>query len=159
MELSHTRGQSTAPSNRLAQLMRRYPLSFYFLIALGFSGAYDLTVMMFVHLPLFPWGGLLGFVFTLGPTLAAFLLPAVTQGRAGIRKLLRRYVLWRVGIPWYLFVLLGIPVLMLIAVLLLPGALAAFHLPGLSLLPTYLIGSLLFLVGGGSLALSQTLFL
>ena len=33
----------------------------------------------------------------------------MTEGRIGIRRLLRRYVLWRVAFRWYLFVLLGIP--------------------------------------------------
>ena len=47
------------------------------------------------------------------PTLAAFLMTAVTQGRVGMLHLLRRYVLWRAGLPWYLFVLLGVPVLLL----------------------------------------------
>ena len=76
-------------------------------------------------------------------------MTAVTQGRAGILQLLRRYVLWRVGIPWYLLVLLGVPALLLIAVLPLPGALSAFRLPALSFWPTYLILYLLFLVAEG----------
>ena len=63
-------------------------------------------------------------------------MTAVTQGRAGILQLLRRYVLWRVGIPWYLLVLPGRPGPgWVIPFLILPGALSAFHLPGLSLWP------------------------
>jgi hypothetical protein len=132
MELSNTRGPSTGPSNRLPQVLRRHPLVFYFLLAFGFTWAYELLVLRVLHPPSLLWSLLLTFVWTLGPTLAAFLMTAVTQGRAGILHLLRRYVLWRVSIPWYLFVLLGVPALLLILVLLLPGALAAFHLPGLS---------------------------
>jgi membrane protease YdiL (CAAX protease family) len=102
-----------------------------------------------VHLPfsLF-WVLLLTLV---GPTLAAFLMTAVTEGRAGILHLLRRYVLWRAGISWYLVVLLGVPALMLITYLTLPGALSAFHLPGLSFWSTYLIGYLTTLVFLGPL--------
>ncbi len=37
MELLNTRGQSTAPSNSLVQMMRRHPLVFYFLMAFGFT--------------------------------------------------------------------------------------------------------------------------
>jgi membrane protease YdiL (CAAX protease family) len=70
-------------------------------------------------------------------------MTAVTQGRAGILQLLRHYVLWRVGISWYLLVLLGVPALLLIAVLPLPGA--------LSFWPTYLMLYLLFLVAEGPL--------
>jgi membrane protease YdiL (CAAX protease family) len=132
MELSNTRGQATAPSNSLVQMMRRHPLLFFFLIAFGFTWAYELIVYGILHThPSFLWQWPLTLVLTLGPTLAAFLMTAVTEGRAGILHLLRRYVLWRVGISWYLIVLLGIPALLLLTVLLLPGAPSAFHVPGL----------------------------
>ena len=42
-----------------------------------------------------------------GPTLAAFIMTATTEGREGVRRLLGRLVLWRVGLRWYLFALLG----------------------------------------------------
>lgn len=148
MELLPTRGQAMGPTKRLVQLLRRYPLVCYFLIAFGFTWLYELTVYRTLLTP----GSLLGDLgFTLGPTLAAFLMTAVTQRRAGILQLLRRYVLWRVGIPWYLLVLLGVPALLLIAVLPLPGALSAFRLPALSFWPTYLMGYLLYLVAYGPL--------
>ncbi len=87
-----------------------------------------------------------------GSTLAAFLMTAVTQGRAGIVQLLRRYVLWRVGIPWYLLVLPGVLVLMLLPYLLLPGAFSAFHLSALSSLsfwlPFLIIYVVIFITGG-----------
>jgi membrane protease YdiL (CAAX protease family) len=151
MELSPTRGQATGPSNRLVQLLRHHPLVSYFLLAFGFAWAYDLTVFRVLHPPSLPWGVLLFLGLTLGPTLAAFLMTAVMQGRAGILHLLRSYVLWRVGIPWYLLVLLGVPALGLLAVLLLPGGLSAFHLPELSFWPTFLIFYLITLVAGGPL--------
>jgi membrane protease YdiL (CAAX protease family) len=125
---------------------------FYFLLAFGFTWAYELTVYRVLLTPGFSLGGLLlDLGFTLGPTLAAFLMTAVTQGRAGILQLLRHYVLWRVGISWYLLVLLGVPALLLIAVLPLPGALSTFRLPALSFWPTYLMLYLLFLVAEGPL--------
>ena len=58
-------------------------------------------------------------------------MTAVTQGRAGILQLLRRYALWRVGIRWYLLVLLGVPAMLLLPYLIQPGAFAAFRVPGL----------------------------
>jgi membrane protease YdiL (CAAX protease family) len=48
-----------------------------------------------------------------GPTLASFTVTAITTGTVGMRQLLRRYVLWRVGLRWYLLVLLGIPLIQL----------------------------------------------
>jgi membrane protease YdiL (CAAX protease family) len=87
----------------------------------------------------------------LGPTLAAFIMTGTTEGREGIRCLLRRYVLWRVGLRWYLIVLLGPPVIMLFVTIVLPGALASFKtlapLHPLSLLVSFP----LVLIFGGAL--------
>ena len=65
-----------------------------------------------------------------GPTLAAFLVTAITTGKAGVRQLLRRYVLWRVGVHWYLLVLVGLPLIQLAvsSVLVGIGPLTAFVL-------------------------------
>jgi membrane protease YdiL (CAAX protease family) len=149
MELSRIRGQAPAPSNHLVQLMRQHPLLFFFLLAYGLSWAYELLVFGVLRVPfqLFTFLPLT----LVGPTMAAFLMTAVTQGRAGIVQLLRRYVLWRVGIRWYLFVLLGIPAVFLLPALIQPGALSAFRLPGLSVGTTYLITYLATLVLAGPL--------
>jgi uncharacterized protein len=53
--------------------------------------------------------------------------------------LLRRFVLWRVGFLWYLFALVGVPVLAVLSAIVMPGALASFQ--GLaSLAPLPLLG-------------------
>jgi uncharacterized protein len=49
----------------------------------------------------------LGFVSGWGGGLAAALVLALTEGRAGVRTLLRRYLIWRVHPGWYLFALFG----------------------------------------------------
>jgi membrane protease YdiL (CAAX protease family) len=36
-------------------------------------------------------------------------MTALTTGRAGVNALLRRYLVWRVGWPWYLIALFGVP--------------------------------------------------
>ena len=46
----------------------------------------------------------------LGLALPAFLITAATDGRAGVRDLLRRALRWLVGVGWYLFATLAIPV-------------------------------------------------
>jgi membrane protease YdiL (CAAX protease family) len=46
----------------------------------------------------------------LGLALPAFLVTAATDGRAGVRDLVRRTLRWRVGIGWYLVAALAIPV-------------------------------------------------
>jgi uncharacterized protein len=74
-----------------------------------------------------------------------------TEGREGIRSLLRRYVLWRVGLRWYLVVLLGPPAIILLATIVLPGALASFKtLAPLDPLPL-LVSFPLVLIFGGAL--------
>jgi membrane protease YdiL (CAAX protease family) len=45
----------------------------------------------------------------LGVGLAAFLVTAATEGRAGVTDLLHRTMRWRVPLRWYLTALLGVP--------------------------------------------------
>jgi len=46
----------------------------------------------------------------LGLALPAFVVTAATDGRAGVRDLVRRTLRWRVGFGWYLLAALAIPV-------------------------------------------------
>jgi hypothetical protein len=56
-------------------------------------------------------------------TLAAFLMTATTEGRSGVRRLLGRLVLWRVALRWYLFFLLGVPLIMMVGTMIYSGEL------------------------------------
>jgi membrane protease YdiL (CAAX protease family) len=56
-----------------------------------------------------------------GPTLSAWFVTYVTRGKIGILNLLRGYVRWRVGIPWYAVSLLGFPLTYLLATGLVAG--------------------------------------
>jgi hypothetical protein len=71
--------------------------------------------------------------------LAAFIMAGVTEGKAGIGRLLRRIVRWRVGLQWYLFAVAGIPAIAVLGAIALPGVLASFQVPALSWVPTYLV--------------------
>jgi membrane protease YdiL (CAAX protease family) len=51
-----------------------------------------------------------------GPTLAAFVVTAALEGRAGVRALLGRYIQWRFGPIWYLVALAGPPLVLMLAV-------------------------------------------
>ncbi len=121
MELSHTRGIAPVPSKTLPQLMRRHPLFFYFLIAYAITWSIGLLFIDLLHLPLHLW---LLLPLIAGPTVSAFIMTAVTEGKAGVGRLLRRYVLWHVGLPWYLLVLIGFPALLMLSILILPGGMA-----------------------------------
>jgi membrane protease YdiL (CAAX protease family) len=127
MELLTTRGQATSPSNRLVQVMRRHPLLCYFLLAFGLTWAFELPVLLLLH-PSDPYHGMAP-ILLLGPALSALLMTAILEGKPGVWRLLRRYVLWRAGLRWYLLVLLGIPALILLSALTVPGAIATFRAP------------------------------
>jgi CAAX protease family protein len=109
----------------LSSLPARHPLVSYFLIAFGFSW------FMFLPGPLMYYGvislsddviRLLAIAGLLGPILSGFIMTAVTEGRPGIACLLRRMVCWRVGIRWYVFALVGLPITIVLATFIRPGA-------------------------------------
>ena len=73
----------------------------------------------------------------IGVTGTAFFMTAVTQGRAGIRRLLQRLTCWNVGVRWYLVALLLIPLIELLvtAALIGPEVLRALTPAALALYP------------------------
>lgn len=79
--------------------MRKHPLVAFFVLA------YLLTWWIY---PLLSYSPLLGIFGLFGPALAAIIMAAVTDGKAGVKALLSRVVRWRVGLPWYV-VALGLP--------------------------------------------------
>jgi uncharacterized protein len=121
------------PASSRQGLLARHPLLFYVLIAYGGTwivwlpfllSADGLGLMSFSSpLPLIVIGGLGTFT---GPAVGAFVMTGVTEGRAGVRRLLRKMVLWRVGLRWYLFTFLGFPVILALGTIVVPGNLASF---------------------------------
>lgn len=114
-----------ATSSPLKRLIIRHPLVAFFVIAFagtwiavlplvlaqnGF-GLIPYTFPVLLYPPAY-WFAILGAI--LGPTLASFTVTAITTGKAGVRQLLRRYVLWRAGLRWYLLVLVGVPLFQLV---------------------------------------------
>jgi membrane protease YdiL (CAAX protease family) len=87
----------------------------------------------------------------LGPTLAAFIMTGVTEGRAGTRRLVGRIVLWRVGLGWYLFAFIGVPLVMTLGAIIVPGGLASLQLLGPGYVLTYLVTFVFVAVLGGPL--------
>jgi uncharacterized protein len=138
--------QPLTPTNSRLHMLRCHPLFCFFLLAFGLTWVYELLVFALLHLPLLPWGVLFPL---LGPTFAAFLMTSVLERKPGVLRLLRRCVLWRVGVQWYLFALLGIPAVVLLSVLVLPGGIAALRAPTPALILNYIASYIvIFLVGG-----------
>jgi hypothetical protein len=130
-------------------IIRRHPLLGYFFFAFGASWSYELIFIEGLHLSPDLW--LIPYPF-LGPLLAACLITMLTQGRSGLYQWLQRCVHWHVGWRWYLFALFGALSLKMLAILLLPGASAAFRLPAITALLSYIENFVLGFLIGGSLA-------
>jgi membrane protease YdiL (CAAX protease family) len=96
-------GTSSAKS-RLSSLVERHPLASFFVISYAISwivwsplvGAGSTTGVRIIPLAL---GSLV-------PSAVAIALVRVLHGRAGVRQLFRRFRTWRVGLGWWLAVLL-----------------------------------------------------
>ncbi|MBV9454042.1 MAG: CPBP family intramembrane metalloprotease [Rubrobacter sp.] len=139
-------------------LLARYPLVFFFIIAFAGTWLLELPYLRFADgAGLLPFGWPIPFVvggvippFT-GPFLAGFIMAGVTEGRAGILRWLRRIVLWRVGLRWYLFALIGIPAVMVLGAIVLPGVLASYQTPDLSLVLAYPVSFIVSTIIGGPL--------
>jgi membrane protease YdiL (CAAX protease family) len=93
--------------NALIAIIKRHPLASYFILAYAFS--WTMVALISVS-----------FVFALlalfGPALAAILVTGIGEGRSGVDKLLRRVVLWQVGIAWYV-VAVCLPLVVAVAAL------------------------------------------
>lgn len=151
MDTIQTSKPEVSLSSNRGQLLRQYPLFFYFLLAYGFSW---IMVLPFI---LSEWGFLSGdftIAFILksyGPFLAAYLMFYVTEGKEGVLRLRKSLRQARAGWGWYLFILLGIPSMILIGILLQPGTLAGFQGWKPALLGSYLVTYVLVFFGGGPL--------
>jgi hypothetical protein len=125
--------QPAAPRRGLKALLARHPLVFYFIIAYAGSWLVWMPLLLSERgTALLPFDSpLLAVAFPvgifMGPFLSGFVMTGATEGRAGVGRLLRRLVLWRVGLRWYLYALLGLPALFLLSVIVLPGGWHRFN--------------------------------
>lgn len=140
---------STAPtSGGLAALMRRRPLASYFLLtyALAWVGwlPFVLSQSGLGILPI--QADALMLLGGFGPCAAGFIMAAITGGKPGTLALLRRLIVWRVGLQWYLVAIMVIPALSLLGFLALPGVAATLYAPSLQFAAQFALAFLLYLV-------------
>ena len=122
-------GEPTCRTGRRS-FLARHPLVAYFVLAFaGFWGLQLPLVLSQDGFGLLPYSvpevpAVLLFVVSVyaGPALAAVVVTAAERGRAGLRAFFRRFIQWRAGLRWYLVVLLGYPLLYLLAAVLVQGA-------------------------------------
>ena len=93
------------PVSRVARFVGRYPVATFLLMAYAIFWASWVPVLFLDAAPRLV--SAVGALF--GLAVPAFVVTAVTEGRDGIRYLVRRTLRWRVGIVWYVFAMLAIP--------------------------------------------------
>ena len=139
--------------------MKRHSLVMYFIMAYGIT--WILSILATEGLPPFQLPATIIVFSTIvlhyGPSLAAIIITGIVDGKSGIRGLLGRFREWRVGVHWYLFVLLFPTILRLIAVgldVLLGGVLPKFASADIApegihplLLPVLVVVGVLFQAG------------
>jgi membrane protease YdiL (CAAX protease family) len=140
-------------------LIARHPLLFFFLIA--YAGAWIVeapvvlsrtgTGLLPLTLPAPLIAALLAAATFTGPTLSAFVVTGVVEGRPGVKRLLRRYVQWRVKLRWYLYVLLAVPASEVLGAIVLPGVAASYQPLTLSMVLGYPLAFVATFVLGGPL--------
>jgi membrane protease YdiL (CAAX protease family) len=127
METSNAANETTSTSKGLQLAMRKHPLFFFFLLAYAFSWIISIPYVLSV------WGLLPGdytIIFMMkqwvGPALAGIIMTRIMEGSIDRLRLPKIFRQWRAGWQWYLFILLGIPALILLGIIIQPGALANF---------------------------------
>jgi uncharacterized protein len=152
-----TTAPQPATASLLLRLLTRHPLVSFFVLAYALTWlGWSPWFLSEAGVGLLPYDGEEISLYSnivalvLGPTLSAFIMTGATEGREGVRRLLRRIVLWRVGLRWYLFVLLGIPAIVLVSTVVMPGALASFQVSEVpSTLVLYVVAGPFMLFAGG----------
>jgi uncharacterized protein len=149
--------EPAAPHRDIKALLARHPLVSFFVLAYAFTwlAAWMPLVLSEDGAGLLSYRWPLGLYATIaiasfvGPFLSAFIMTGITEGREGVGRLLRQLVLWRVGFRWYLFALIGLPAIMVLSVIFLPGAMASFQgLATLAPLPLLVLFVYVFFLGG-----------
>lgn len=107
---------ATSPGS-LQRLVQRQPLAAFFILAFAITWVFYLIPNLLHSRGLLPFR--LPFLLEVllgsyGPTYAALIVTGALSGRPGIRRLLSRLLIWRVGLRWYLVALLMHPILFLL---------------------------------------------
>ncbi len=141
--------ERTVPA-RLAEMLRARPLVWFFVLSYGVTWLLW-APLVFAGVPAFSetthtpsWYALPA--VAIGVTGTAFFMTAVTQGRAGVQRLLRRLTQWRVAPVWFAVAILLVPVgqVLVTAALVSPDALRALTPSALAIYPTSYLAHFVF---------------
>jgi len=92
----------------MKNLAKQHTLPFFFVLAIGLTWIFMVTDALGSH-GILPFRLPLPLLVVMGymPTLAAILVAGWTKGREGIQVLLRKLLIVRAGLRWYLFAIFG----------------------------------------------------
>lgn len=130
---------------------RRHPLASFFVLTFAISWAFFVPLALVGRNLSFPVTALVIIAGGFGPLIAALIISAVSEGRAGPGALWRRIKTFRVGGRWYIFVL-AFPIVLAFATYWLYVAAGGTKLDAETTPPFYLyVPSLInvFFLGGG----------
>jgi membrane protease YdiL (CAAX protease family) len=105
---------------RAGNWIRRHPIAAYFVIAFAGTWLFFLPILLSQRgLGFFDLSDVAGLLFFFGatyagPFLAGFVITAMTEGKPGVHQLVRRIFQWRVGLRWYVMLLLGYPAMFIL---------------------------------------------
>ncbi len=133
-------------SGRLRVATQRHPLGAFFVIAFATTWAYEIVVFGLLGAETIMWS----IPATFGPAIAAVWVTHTVEGKLGLRSFLRRIVLWRVHLRWYVFALVVMPVVVAAGYVFMPDAKQNVDGGVLAIAGTYVSMLLvLMLLGGG----------
>ena len=139
---------------KLNSFMRQRPLFSFFFMAYAFSWIILIPYIL-SQWKVFPDTKYFQIFFILnpfvGPALSAYIMGRVTEGKDGWLNMKKRFHRFKVGWPWYVFILLGIPLVMMFGISIIPGALASFQGFPSGFPLTYIIYFVIVFFGGGPL--------
>ena len=153
MNTSMQSSQPASASENLQQWMRQHPLFSFFFMAYAFSWIILIPYVLseWSILPKASFYNLFFILHTFGPAVSAYIMFRITEGKAGWLDVRNRIKQVRAGWVWYAFILLGIPALILLGILVLPGAPASFQGLPHNFLVSYPFVFILIFFGGGPL--------
>ena len=150
-EESRSQSQQAVASSGLIHAMRMHPLSSYFTIA------YAIKWGLLIPVTLAAWGIISGdwtaafILATFAPFTGGIIMTYVTQGRAGLSCLRDSIRHWRIGWRWLLFAFAVVPALVMLGIVVQPGALVGFLGVSPILLVSYPLNYVAIWFGGGGL--------
>ena len=109
---------TTGAGSRLRAWIARRPLMVFFVLALALTWPYMIVDalgswgLLPFRLPAFasPAGIVVNLLMGYGPAFAALIVTAATEGQGSVRALLRRLLVWQVGLQWYALAIFGLAI-------------------------------------------------